>query len=219
MALSKKQKSLVLSIALFALAAGMAGSFVFSWLHNTQEVRIKTQLKNHHAFLMQPARAFSDFTLTTHLGQPFHLNDLKGKWSFLFFGFTSCPDVCPTTLAILREFYKQLDQDLQQQTQVMMLSVDPERDTTEKLAQYVPYFHPDFIGLTSNPGFLLSLATQLNIVYQKVPFKNSDDYSVDHSANIVLIDPAGKYHAFFTPEHKPGTLKKAYALIRDTYQP
>ena len=104
-----------------------------------------------------------------------------------------------------------LDEDEKKNLQVVMLTVDPERDTEAKLAAYVPYFNPDFIGVTGNPYQILNLATQLSVVYAKVP-TGGNDYTLDHSGNVVIINPRGDYHGFFRPpfgtyfEHRTGML-------------
>src|SRR5690606_22138642 len=109
-------------------------------------------------------------------GEIFTEKNLQGKWTLMFFGFTHCPDICPTTLAKLAQVYKQLDTDLQKQTQVVMVSVDPARDTQEKLAEYMPYFNEDFIGVTGEFTEILKFSRNVNAVFNKVV--TGDDYTV-----------------------------------------
>ncbi|MCO7224632.1 SCO family protein [Pleionea sp. CnH1-48] len=123
-------------------------------------------------------------------------NDLKGKWSFLFFGYTYCPDVCPVTMAVMRDVYAKLEPEVQQQVQVVLVSVDPERDSPQHLQKYAQGFHPEFIGVTAEHTMLEPFAKQFGAIY----FKNGDDpqdYLVDHTAKIFLVDPDGKRHAIF----------------------
>ena len=120
----------------------------------------------------------------------------EGRWSLVFFGFTHCPDICPTTMAFLDGFVASLEEDEAADTQVVMVTVDPARDTVEQLAGYVPYFNPAFVGVTGEFLDVHRFATALNTPFRKVPGQG-DDYQVDHSANVVLINPRGDYHGFF----------------------
>ena len=149
--------------------------------------------------------------MVDHQGRPFSLENLKGKWTLIYFGFTHCPDICPTTLAKLSQVVKQLDSDVADQTQVLMVSVDPARDTPEKLAEYVPYFHPDFVGVTGEFVQTMSLAQNVNVAFNKVML--DDDYTVDHTGNIVLINPYGHYHGFFRPPFELAKLKTTFQSI------
>jgi Uncharacterized protein SCO1/SenC/PrrC, involved in biogenesis of respiratory and photosynthetic systems len=158
------------------------------------------EMREYGAMVLSTPRRFSDFSLVDHQGGDFTKAQLLGKWTLVFFGFTHCPDICPTTLATLNKVIAPMDDAEKDKIQVVLLSVDPERDTTEKLAAYVPYFNKDFIGVTGNPFQILSLATQLNTVFNKVPLPNGsdgNDYTMDHSGNIVILNPKGDYHGFF----------------------
>jgi protein SCO1/2 len=114
----------------------------------------------------------------------------------LFFGFTHCPDICPTTLSDLAELKQQLQGTEADETVVVMLSVDPARDTPERLSQYVPYFHPDFLGVTGAFESILSVTQRLNAPFRKVT-ANDGSYQMEHSANVALMNPRGDYHGFF----------------------
>lgn len=134
-----------------------------------------------------------NFTLTGHHGKPVSLSDFKGKVVVLVFGYTHCPDVCPTNLLTFAEALKQLGTQAQD-VQVLFISVDPERDTPELMAQYVPMFNPAFIGLTVDPanqGALSQVKQQYRIVSQKVSRGDGNQYLVDHSAGNYLIDKTG----------------------------
>ena len=158
---AKRQRGIRLTVILVLLAvAAIMGGFIYKLsqprILNTHELR------ENGAILLDTPRRFSDFTLTDQQGQPFNKDRLKGKWTLIYFGFTSCPDICPTTLATVAKMYRELKPEEQQDLQVVLLSVDPERDTTEVLAQYVPYFHPEFVGVSGNPYVTLKLATELS---------------------------------------------------------
>lgn len=170
--------------------------------------------------LLPSAKAIADFQLTDQHGKPFTRNNLVGKWSFAFFGYTHCPDICPTALSMLAQVMKKLEKDSTLDTlpQVVFVSVDPERDTPELLAQYLPYFNPDFIGVTGDPQQLLLLTRQLGIMYGKVPGDNADDYLVDHSASIILFDPDGNFLALFGMPHDPDLIAQEFVAIKNYYE-
>lgn len=142
-------------------------------------------------------------------GQPFTPANLQGHWTLLFAGFTHCPDVCPTTLGLM----KALGQRLQPAPAMVFLSVDPERDTPERLRQYVAYFGPDIEGVTGPHEQLERLAASLGIAYVKAPGARGEDYTVDHSAALVLLDPQGRVAGYFTPPHKADTLAADLARV------
>ena len=126
--------------------------------------------------------------LTDHHGEPRHLKDWRGKAVVLVFGFTHCPDVCPTTLADIAQALKDLGPDAER-VQVLMVTVDPERDTPESLGKYVTAFDPRFIGLRGDLAATKKVAGEFKIYFEKR--KTGDSYSVDHSAQAYVIDPQG----------------------------
>ena len=132
-----------------------------------------------------------DFSLTDHYGKPARLADFRGKVVVMFFGYTQCPDVCPTTLSILRETMTLLGSDATR-VQVLFVTVDPARDTPQLLAQYVPAFHPSFIGLYGDEKTIAATAKDFKVFYAKQPGKTPDSYSVDHSTGSYVFDPNGK---------------------------
>jgi protein SCO1/2 len=162
---------------------------------------------------MDPPRDVGDFALTDHRGEPFTPAALEGQWTLVFFGFTYCPDVCPTTMAFLDQFVGELQGTEAEDTQVVMISVDPERDTVAQLASYVPFFNPEFTGVTGEFLDLFRLATALNTPFRKAPGQG-DDYQVDHSANVVLINPRGHYHGFFKAPLDLAKMKVTYRAAR-----
>jgi protein SCO1/2 len=132
-----------------------------------------------------------DFKLTDHTGQARTLADFKGKAVVLFFGYTQCPDVCPTTLSTMREAMALLGDDAKR-VQVLFATVDPARDTPALLAQYVPSFHPTFLGLYGNDETIAATAKDFKVFFVKQPGKTPDSYSVDHSTGSYAFDPQGK---------------------------
>ena len=190
--------------------------FGFIWRMNQPVIMSEQDLRINGAIILNTPRKFSDFDLVDHRGDAFTLQRLKGQWSMIFFGFTNCPDVCPTTLATLNETYSKLKDSEKENLQIIMVSLDPERDTVEKLGQYMPYFNAEFIGVTGNKHFIKRFTTEINIAYNQVPL-DGDDYTVDHSSQIVLVNPNGHYHGFFKSPHSAIMLRKTWRSIYGTF--
>lgn len=142
-----------------------------------------------HASDVAPAFAGADFSLTDHNGKPRALADFRGKAVALFFGYTHCPDVCPTTLADMAQAMKLLGDDAGK-VQVLFVTVDPERDKPEMLAKFVPSFHPSFLALYGDEQATAQAAKAFYVGYQKQP--TSSGYNMDHTMGTFLIDPNGK---------------------------
>jgi protein SCO1/2 len=140
----------------------------------------------------------SGVNLYDHNAQTIHEQNLEGKWSLVFFGYTYCPDVCPTTLAELNRVASKVTSD---QLQVVLVSVDPERDTPEQLKTYIEYFNPKFQAWSGDTNSIEVLARQLHIFFQKQPY--GDSYLMDHSSQVVLVNPQGEYEGFFTAPLNP----------------
>jgi protein SCO1/2 len=133
--------------------------------------------------------------LTDHNGKPRRLGDFRGKAVVLFFGFTRCPDVCPTTLADAAQAMKQLGPDADR-VQVLLVTVDPERDTQKVLAAYVTAFDPRFLGMVGDAQATRRAAKEFRVYFEKRPGKTPDGYSMDHSAQSYVIDPQGRLRLF-----------------------
>ena len=171
---------------------------VASFVHRVGEPRVMSLAESriNGLFLFDTPRDVGNFSLIDHAGAPFTADRLEGHWTLLFFGFTHCPDICPTTLSDLAELKQQLQGTEADETVVVMLSVDPARDTPERLSQYVPYFHPDFLGITGAFESILSVTQRLNAPFRKV-IASDGSYQMEHSANVALMNPRGDYHGFF----------------------
>lgn len=188
-------------------------------------------LRETGALVYEEPVMLQPFALLDHRGQAFTQENLKGQWSLIFFGFTSCPDICPLTLTELSQFYRQLlETTPADDTNVIMVSVDPARDTTEKLAQYMSSFHEDFIGVNGPYEDIAALARQLYIAHEAPPAQSvaadahaghampaPQDYLIDHSGNILIINPEGHYHGFFDAAIQDRELTLAYQSIRSDY--
>jgi protein SCO1/2 len=174
-----------------AVSAAVAG---FSVAHRSSSA--VPQLTSG-TWLPQP-RPIEDFTLVDESGKPFTLNDLKGRPTLVFFGFTHCPDVCPTTLAKLARVVKAAAiPDLR----VLLVSVDPERDKPEQLQQYVHAFDPNFKGATGTPAEINRFAREFGVAVARVDL-GGGDYTMDHSAVVFLLDNQGRRVALFTPPYE-----------------
>lgn len=147
-------------------------------------------------------RDLGAFALTDANGQPFTPASLQGHWSFLFVGYTFCPDVCPTTLADLRSIYPDL-KALDARSQVVFISADPQRDTAERLKSYVAFFQPEFKAATASHADLFPFVRNLGLIYS-IADQGEKDYLIDHSASIVLVNPQGQLQAIFRPDSAPG---------------
>jgi protein SCO1/2 len=135
------------------------------------------------------------FSLTDHTGKPRTLADFRGKAVVVFFGFTHCPDVCPTALGTLAEAKRQLGPD-GERVQGIFISLDPERDTPKLLANYVPAFDASFLGLVGDAQATAEVAKEFKVMYQKSPGKTPDSYTIDHSAGMFVFDPEGRLRLY-----------------------
>ena len=149
-----------------------------------------------NGILLQSPQPASDFTLTSHYGQEVTLSDYRDRVVLLFFGYANCPDVCPATLADLKQAMLALGNEAEQ-VQVFMVSVDPERDSQADLAAFVPAFHPSFVGLTGSPDEVAEIATYYGVYFAKQESDSALGYLVDHTATVMLVDPDGYLRMVF----------------------
>jgi protein SCO1 len=179
---------LVLAFISIAGILGVGAGLI--WRHTAPPVELST------GTYLSPRRALPEFSLIDHRGRPFGPQNLRGHWSLLFFGYTNCPDFCPATLTTLAAMEKRLRAGgAGVRPQVIFMSVDAKRDTPLKLAQYVPYFDPEFIGITAaDQPAAEAVARKLGVAVIIEP-KPDGSYTVDHSGAIFVIDPAGKLAA------------------------
>ena len=185
-------------------------SLFFNRILQPRALNQNEMLLNGLVMFEQP-RAFEDFEFTDHRGETFDSSDLEGKWTMIFPGFTFCPDICPITMAMLAEAWDLIDDKPKADLQVVMMTVDPFRDTPERLGQYVPYFNENFVGITADIGKTLWVAQQLNIAMTVVnPETAGDFYTIDHSGNIVFINPRGHYAGYFKPPFDASRIKLTY---------
>ncbi|MFQ6672359.1 MAG: SCO family protein [Candidatus Tectimicrobiota bacterium] len=149
-----------------------------------------------------PSEPAPDFTLTDHNGQPFRLSDQRGNVVVLFFGYTSCPDVCPTTLALWRQVHDALGPEAER-VRFVFVTVDPDRDTPERLRQHLTVFNPAFIGLWGTPEELGRVYEAYDVTHEKVLVgESAAGYLMNHTATVFVVGPEGQLrssHGFFTP--------------------
>lgn len=191
----------------FAFMALIFGTFLYTFLGH--HALTDQQYKQLGYFPFHPPRAIGQFSLVDTDGKRVGHDDLMGQWSLVYFGYTHCPDLCPTTLSALSRAMKQLPK----RPQVIMVSVDPERDTPAKLKAYLASFDKSFIGYTGTFHHVVQLAQEVNISFGKVPGPTPGNYEVNHSTNIVVVNPEGKYAGFIRPGPKPDNVARVMSSL------
>jgi protein SCO1/2 len=227
------KKTLTLLIgAVFTIIAAMTVFMNSSGLSQDVEIssnkqplsrqQLSKKLDDYGVYIFPQSIDVTDVPFINEDGQIVGKAENIGKWSFLFFGYTFCPDICPTTLAVMQQTWIKLNPAIQSQTQIALVSVDIERDTPEQLQTYMNYFEKEFTAFTGNLNSLRSFAAQLNAVYAKVERTNKEGevdpelgYLMDHSANIAILDPEGNYYGFIKPPFSP---KKMLAIFQAIQQ-
>ena len=195
--------------ALLALSAGF-------WLATTQKPQetasLAEQVQGFHGTRLETPRKIAIPTLVKHDNSAFTAADLQGHWSLLFFGYTNCPDICPITMNMLVAAKQQAEMPF---PQVYFVSVDPQRDSLAQLSSYVAYFDKDFVGVTGDEKMLKALTLQVSVLFEKMSAEaeSENDYLVDHSAALLLLNPEGKLAAFINPPHSPQSILKATKVL------
>ena len=198
---------------ILALAAFVVGIGLYS-LQNMHRGTSNPDNLQKAVSLLESPRALPKFTMTNHHGLQFTNQDFNGNWSFVFFGFTHCPDVCPLTLSTMNQASSLLSDDIQKQ--IIFISVDPNRDQPEKLKDYVTHFDSKTIGLTGNKEQIDLLTNSLGAIYA-VPENKTENYLVDHSAHIFVIAPNGKLAALFSTPHEASVIADDFKIINAAY--
>jgi protein SCO1/2 len=177
---------------------------------------VSAELRN--ALWSEP-RPLQSFSLVDLGGKPFSEASLRDKWTFLFFGSTWCPDICPTTMAVLKRVHDLLRASPQDAApvQVVFASVDPERDTPEVLKKYMAYFDESFVGITGHRSQIDNLVAQARAGYVKEPEQAPGQYLITHSSSIFLIDPAGQLLGAFSPPLYPDVIASLFKELRGLY--
>jgi len=194
----------MLAMILPAVIAVVVGITAYAWWNDDKPtaVSVRSAIVDMGDYrLFKPAKSVNKFVLQSGDNEV-SLESLQGRWTFVMFGYTHCPDVCPTTLTRAKGVYPQLKSIAD--AQVLFVSADPLRDDATRLSKYVGYFDDEFIGATTSHDKLFPFAQNLLLPYGIIAKKVSDDYAVSHSASIALINPQGKLHAHFKPSHQLG---------------
>lgn len=190
--MSRTQKTVFILVTLVALVLGLTVNKV---LNSKGDGTDKVALLDAGIVLLPQGRNLPALSLTNQNGEAVVLDQLKGQWSLLFFGYTFCPDICPATLAQLRQLKGMLSAEEQAKLRMVLVTVDPKRDTPQQLKQYLTYFDPAFQGLTGEAADIQKLANGVSIPY--IPADTSkENYTVDHSGNLVIIGPDGTQRGF-----------------------
>ena len=197
--MSKSRAPLFAGIAIVAILAGvMAAQFTRAPRH--------TELQLANGTVLPDPRAVPEFQLIDSNSHAYDHSQLTGHWSLLFFGYTSCPDVCPTTLTTLAQVHKQLiDLTDGKRLQMVFVSVDPKRDTPTQVGQYVKFFNADIVGLTGTPQNIEQFTNAMGVPVA-IHDSGNGAYTVDHAATLFLLDPQTQLAAVFSPPHNTATL-------------
>jgi len=211
--LTKKNLAILLAIAVSVTA------FIGWRLGHKTDVQPPEEIVD---YLFWQAKDLTDFKLLSADNKTLVLNDLKGKWSFIFFGYIHCPDVCPLTLGILGQAFKLIEKDPAafQEIQGVFISVDPKRDTPELAKEYASYFSSKFTGVTGDTAQLDALSRQMSALYTihpKESKESGDNYLVSHNSTIFLVDPRGRLYGRFPPPQAPQEIAEVFIKIRMFY--
>jgi protein SCO1/2 len=202
-----RSRWLLASVALAALAAA-------AWV-NWAAREVPTPSASAFTLLQDPP-SLGAVALQDHLGQPFTLERLRGSWSLLFFGYTSCPDICPTTLVELARLRRSIAASGggTQGVQFVFVSVDPDRDSTEVLARYVQHFDPSLLGVSGSPEQLTQFAAQLGATFAIERQAGNPNYPVYHTSAVFLVDPLARFRAILRPPFAADAVAAEFAALR-----
>lgn len=209
------KKTLYILIAIIGLVFGLTFNKFL-----TKPTLTVEQLSQMGTVIFDTPRAVTFAGLNDHNGQVFTNDNVKDGWTIVYFGYTFCPDICPITLSQLNKFATRLrdsNPKLAEKLHYVMVSVDPRRDTTEKMKGYVPHFNPDFVGVTGDIKGIHDLTVQMNIPFTPVVNPEDEFYLVDHGANLAVINPRGDYHGFIRPPFEPAKLVEVMTAIDKLY--
>lgn len=210
-------KSINWPLVIVGLAVMVAGALVAHYaLGPRQSASLPEDLQ---ATYLPQGKPISGLQLSDHKQAVFDESRFKDKWSFLFFGFTNCPDICPTTMLVMKSVWNKLPEAAKQSPapQMIFVSVDPQRDTLDKLQKYVTFYHPDFLGVTGEMDQIDMLTKQLGVLYGFEDPTEDGNYTVNHSSQIILVDPQGNMRAVFSSPHLVDEIVRSFASIRNYY--
>lgn len=215
-----QRRNIIITVAiLFVVAFGvMTLAIVQQWRVSQGELAAEPpDLSEQNAYLYEEPRGIRDFTLLNEQGQSVNNELLEGQWTIAFVGFTTCPDICPATMATLSQAADRIPAELPR-PQFLLISADPERDTPERLNNYVTFFGDGFRGVTGDYGTLEDLARDLNAVFMH---REDEDGQVivDHSSHLALISPQGHFVGLIQPPHNAQEIADVYEALTGWQQP
>lgn len=236
MALSVKAKRGLVAFAIFDIAVIAALVFLFTL---RSQIDTKDELRELGVTVYPDIRPVKQFELIDENFGSFTSQDLNDQWTLLFFGFTSCPDICPLTMVELKKFYEQIDDSkLKDDLNIVMVSVDPERDDPKKIGDYVNGFNEEFLGVTGDMESIADVAAQFFVAYSEpepgaqphhgdhqmdstnenagAVENTEENYLISHSGHIAVVNPDGNYHGVMRPPHRARDLATAYQMIVDS---
>lgn len=205
-----KQRGIALTTYILVIGIALFLGVALGWLsqgNNSHEVK---------ATVLPESRPLPQFELQNTQNASVTPESLKGSWTWVFFGFTHCPDVCPGTLAAMRDTMPLIEGD---KPGVLFISLDPERDTLDKLGEYTKWFNPSFEAATGDIPSLNKAAQAMGIAWSKVEDENSDNYQIAHTSWVILLNPSAQIQAWFSPPHLPQEMAQDFMAIRDNHQP
>jgi protein SCO1 len=206
----RSARTTAIAAAFTAMALGLA-----SWLVLDARKLAPLQI---NGYVLATPRELPAVELVDEHDAPFRPGNFAGHWSFLYFGYTYCPDICPLTLVELTKLKQHLAADgVAERSEYYLVSVDPKRDTPARLREYVVYFDPELRGLTGSADALAALVQATETLFDVPEDQDGDNYLVSHSSNVVLLDPDGRVHAVFTPPHDPATLAADFTKVVGRY--
>lgn len=191
-----------------------------AFVYNTTKVKTVSfaELQKQGSVMLPKPRALAGIELQLDNGETFTEANLEGGgWTFLFFGFTNCPDICPTTMSLMGQAVNELTPEERADFSGVLVSIDPERDDLAALGTYARAFSPDFVGVTGTIANLATFATQVNAAFQKMPGQGEEPYTMDHTGNVVIVNPRGHYHGFIKMPHTRGKLVETFRALRAAF--
>jgi len=214
------QRTVVILLCVMVIFVGAMVSRILRTPESTDEISppqeqsvtaAQQTLQQSGVFIRPQPKVLDPFTLSDEQGQQFSNDRFEGRWSLVLLGFTYCPEICPTTLALFEKLHEGWQDSDLSTIQYVLLSADPERDTSARLAEYLDNFHSDFVGLTGTIVDVDRLAKQLSGLFAKMQME--EGYMMDHSTNIMIVNPAGQYHGFIRPPHSVEQIKAAMQAV------
>lgn len=215
MAFGKKTIGNFIGLFFFTLVVVVAGNFLYASFNQKPS---HTRLSAATLYpTPKPLGSFSLLQRDNGRDRVFDTASLKGKWHIVFMGYSSCPNICPMEMQNLRQLYLKLPEEIQEQTQVVMVTTDPLRDSPEVMADFVTRFHPGFIGLSGNKGAIAVFAKQFSMPFFPAATEDAtQNYEVNHSATFYLTNPDGQLHAVISTPHNVGDIYNDLLTIIST---